>query len=802
MKLRDIKIGWRVLLADPSYSAIVIVGLAVGVAVCFLLLGFVRYSTSYDEHVPDGERVYLVKTRFNHTGALGLWKQKSSLKLKEVLDGSGLNIQSTSYVLPLTVSALADQVPQQLQLNLVHPSFEQVFGLVALKGNLKESLSRPDSLVLTVDTAQRLFGHEEALGKSVRIAGQTLTVGAIIADVPSSTTFPYTALAGTNSVAITQEARESLFDRWNRLTGVVFIRLGQGVTPDTVEKLLQDAVDRSPLKDGFAPELLSQLGSLKLMEVRVTPLQGAYLDPEVSPDMLILHGDLGALRGLSAVALLILLLATTNYVNLATVRTLQRQREIAMRKVLGARVARVVTQFFVESLLVALIATGLGLILAAFCAPVFSRLINRHLDHLFSPSSLLLALAGAMLLGLLSGLYPAWVALRVRATQALSGRGNSETKSGLWIRRVLTVAQFSIAMGLCAVSVAIAWQTSFASKLDPGFDPDPLLVVDLPAGLASPNSMAFRDALARLPSVAAVTGSWDAIGRKRGLSSQQVQRQGSAPAALEKKGVRQDFFEAHQIRPVVGRLFDRTIDADDSRSVVLNRAAASALGFPSADAAIGQFVEVKGDDKPSQIIGIAPDIRFQSLRNAQQPLVYAIVLDTKTLTVRARGDTDQVQADIEQLWKRYFPNDVFSATTSKAVFEELHGDDARMASLLAISTVITIIIAAFGIYVFAAYTIERRSKEIVLRKLYGAGPAAIARIVGKEFLAIVLVSAVLGLPVAAVMIERFLAPFLERAPMGWLPLLCALLAAAAVAMISSLRHTMRAVRLSPRQALA
>jgi putative ABC transport system permease protein len=800
MNFRDFRIGWRLLIQEPAHSLVVVLGLSVGFTVCFLLLGFVHHSFSYDATVPGVDRIYVVKTQFNYNGsaAAGVWRQNSSQMLNDVATKSGLQVESSG-AFTISQSMQVNRVVQEVKLTLVHPTYPHLFGIKALEGDLQAAITRPDALALTAEVARQLFGDIHAVGKTVEIAGKSYLVAAILNDPPSTTTFPYAALAGVNSAALVPDLRAKVYDNgWNALRGIMFLKLGAGVSPESVEQVFREAIDRSPVAMGFPPELLAQLGSKKLMEIRLSPLRNAYLDPDISvDDSPIPHGDERALLGLAAIALLILLLAAINYVNLATVRTLRRQREIAVRKVMGASLTRVIGQFFAESLLVSLLATGLGLLLALILKPVFSDLINRNLDDLFSPVSLGASLLLGILLGILTGAYPIWVAVHIRPSQALSGRGNSETLSGLWIRRILTVMQFSTAMGLCGVSLVIALQTDYATKLNPGFDPSPLLVIDLPTDLSNPANKAFYDEAARQPGVSGVAAAWDAIGRHKALVVNTYRHGGDAGVALVIKGISPDFFKTYAIDAIAGRVLNSKFDNNESSVIVINKAAVSALGFKSANEAVGQFITPTTGGDPVQIVGVVPDIRFDSLRKAPSPLMYGTDDKVRTITVRVSGDVNAVQQELETLWQKRFPNDVLHMSRANSFFAVEYGDDLRLAKILAAATLIAILIAAFGIYVLSAYSIQRRSQEIVLRKLYGANQGAIARLVGREFLILIIISACIGLPVAGIVAERYLANFVERAPIGIWPLLMAFVVAALIALLSTLRHTISAMRISP-----
>jgi len=581
----------------------------------------------------------------------------------------------------------------------------------------------------------------------------------------------------------------------------VYVKLLPGADGRLVIDAIQRGLRQSSLILRDQADQVAALKGRDLIEYRLDPLADAYLAADVK-DMMAPHGNRRSVLGLAAVALLILLLAATNYVNLATVRTLARQREIAVRKVLGASSRAVARQFLAESVLVCLIATVLGVLLAWLLLPVFADLVQRKLDDMFSPGSLAAALALGVLLGLAAGVYPTWSALRVRAGTALAGRGQGESVRGLWIRRTLTVLQFAVAMGLTGTTLAVAWQTHYATTLDPGFDPAPLLIFPASNDMSDPRTSALRDAVARLPGVGGVSVSHAPISTGNNIVT--LRRAGGTAADLNLYAVSPEFFGVYGIRPAAGRLFDPALDKITDRDrIVINASAARRLGFAGAEDAVGKMLSSSGGGgKPMQIVGVAPDIRQRSAREGQQPSVFYLRERVGLFTVRCRGDLDTVKRAIEELWPRYFPNETLGvARLPVAIADTFYGDDLRLSKLLAASSVIATAIAAFGIYVLAAYSVRRREREIVLRKLYGAGGAAISGMVAREFAALIGAGALLGLPFAWLAIQRYLGDFTERAPVGAWTLVAALLVASMVALLSTLRHALAAVRIRPALAL-
>lgn len=801
MTPRDFRIGWRLLLKEPAYSAVTILGLAVGVAACFLLLGYVRHSFSYDEQVPERERVFQLANRWNRDLLGKDWSGLSPLPPRDAALASGQPVLGTAFLDRRVDMRVGSQV-HTVHVGIVDPDFEKIFAPRVLAGDLHAALTQPAALALTRETALRLFGGTDAIGKTLQGDRDTYVVAAVLADQPGATTLPYEALGGFGSVILPADFRKETLENWGFSPGRVYLKLLPGADPEQLLEAMRRGLRASSLVRGEYADQVAELGGRDLIEYSLMPIREAYL-AEVK-DPIGQHGQRQAVLALAAVALLILLLAGANYVNLATVRTLARQREIAMRKVLGASAPAVARQFLAESLLVCLLATVLGLLLAWLLLPVFSDLVQRKLDRVFAPDAVGAALALGLLLGLAAGAWPTWSALRVRASAALAGRGAGETARGLWTRRLLTTLQFAAAMGLTATTLAVAWQARYASTLDPGFDAAPLLMFGTPGSMEEPRIRAFRDAVARLPGVAGVTVSH--VPFRDGNNVTTLRREGGSSADINLFAVSPDFFQVYGLKALAGRLYDPALDQPDSRDrVVINAAAARALGFAAPEDAVGKMlVNPVKPDKKMQVLGLAPELRHYSARSVQQPGVYLLRERVNAVTVRAHADAgvDTVRHAIEELWPRYFPNETVDVRRMpQLIVDMFYADDLRLAKLLAAASVTAIALAAFGIYVLAAYSVQRRAREIVLRKLYGAGHAAIGKLVMREFAALVAAGAVLGLPLAWLAIERWLGAFAERAPVGAWTLAAALLATGLVALAATLRHTLAAVRIRPALAL-
>jgi putative ABC transport system permease protein len=798
MHLNDLRAGWRLLAQHPAYTAVVVLGLALGLAASFLLLGYVQYSFSYDSAVPDSRNVFVFKHKLNLL-AQPQWTELMPLPAREVLEASGIPMTLSAVIQRPVLLRLQGSL-RKTELTMVDSSFPALFGLRASNGDLDAALRRPDGIALTAGMARQLFGDAHALGRAVEADGQRLHVLALLPDAPPNTTVPYTALIGTGSALWPRSAHEQAARAWTGLSGKVLVRPGPGVAPEALRKVVQDNADRV-LIAMLGPDTWKRLGTV--LEVRLSPLADAYFDTGVAAFRGGPRADRDLVLALAAVATLILLLAATNYINLATVRMLRRQREIGVRKSLGAGALRLVAQFMAESILVAMAATLAGLVLAWLLLPLFSELVERRLGDFFNVGSVLAALGLGMLVGILSGLYPACLALRVRPQHVLAGRDGSETPGAGWLRRCLSGLQFAAAMSLAALALAIAWQASYAARLLPGFDPRGLALVELPRDADIHARRAFRDAVAGLPQVTGAATSNLAVGATAIPMSAAFRSGSGTEQRINLYESSPQFFDVYRLAPQAGRLFQSGRSAQSqAQDVVINDVAALALGYASGEAALGQSLRQEGDPRELRIVGIAPRLRHQSLRMAVQPAIYMVGdSQAEVLTLSSSASLDALRSQVEPLWRRYFPTEVLDLRSAQSTLDANYVEDWRAVKLLTLSSALAASIAAFGIYVLAAYSVQRRGREIALRKLHGAGRRAIGLLVGREFVALTVAAGVVGLPLAALGIQRYLAGFIMQAPMGWWPLAGAWLLALLVALGASLRHTLAAMRIAPAAAL-
>lgn len=822
--LKTWRFAGRQLSSAPGQAALVIIGLAVGIALALLAAAFIRDALWTDLQAPERERLVTFEWRIRGPGGIHTewWDAVPAPPLQAGLRATGAPLGPMSKVLysPLTMRveggpAGAGGKPRSARIDarLVDADIEPLFGLRAVSGNLAAALASPEGLALTEAGAEKLFGTRQALGRQLSVfvpvyepsaeggTRVTLTVLALLPDPPVNGQLgAYQALAGFASPS----ARALLAQEgsWTMATGKLFARLAPGATAAAVSALAQRLQDAQPRPAGMPDDFLK--GGGKWAYLRALPLDEIGLHGAGSPQRRLQAG------GLATAAAVVLALAMINFVNLWSVRTLRRQREIGLRKSLGAGASALLAQFFSEALLVALLASALGLLLAWWATPATEALMRHRFDTaVLAPAQLLGLGLGCLLLAACSALPLALIALRVQPAESLAGRSHSEGAAGRWLRRGMTVLQFAAAALFTALALVVLWQNHHASRLERGFQVENRLTFDLPFGNRPELRLTLLQRIQAWPEVAVAVISGDVPGRNWARWHSEFQGPGGDKQTL-RTGL--DFtpglLQLYGIPILAGRLSADHVAEVAGRAVVIDRTAARRLGFASPAAAIGQTLGVNSEFDGGQPVVVGAVIEDIHLEGARDPFVPHL-LSPKTdlrggpISLLSR-DPAATRAKLATLLLEALPDDPPPVLSVREQQGRQYEDDLRIGQLVAVVSGLAVLMAAVGIYALAAYTLRLREREIVLRKLHGAGLMAVTRLLAREFALVLGLGCAIGLPLAAWAAQVYLSGFIERAPMGPLalwPLLASATALAVVTTAAVLRHLLAAFALRPLRAL-
>jgi len=812
--------AWRQLRTEPGPAALVIAGLALGLALTLLTVGFLRDTLWPDAHLPEADRLIAFewKVRQPGGGTSEWYGSVPATPLSRALRDTGAPVaeMSRGIGLPLLVGAVDAQGVQhhaRLSAMLADPDIESLFGIKPIAGDVRAALASPDGVALTEQSAHKLFGTTHVVGRPMTVTttvdGEpgrpqavtiTLTVMAVIPTPSRNSTLIYDALAGFNAPAA--KAYLHRYQMWSWGNSLLYARLQPGATAAQVGELAQRLFEKQPIPAAMPADFLK--GGGWWATLRALPVLDIGLHGAGSPDRRLRLGSL------AAAAAGVLALAVINFVNLWSVRTLRRQREIGLRKSLGASASVLGVQFFVEALAVAGLAGVLGLLLAWWATPAVSVLMQHSFDTpVLSPLMVALVALLCVAIAALSALPLTRIALRVRPAESLAGRSHSEGAASRWLRRVMTTVQFGAAALFAALALTVAWQTQHVADLQRGFEIDNRIAVDLPPETTPAQVQSLLARLQTWPEVIAAAASPDVPGRDWSKWYSSFRGPGGQSADL-RTGMEftPGWLALYGVRVLAGRLSADHRAEVAKNGAVLGRSAAAALGFASPEAAIGQTVGVIKDfrdGQPVTVVAVVDDLRLDRPRLPRSPVLLIPVVEhgTGVISVHSRNPAE-TRRKLAALVNAMLPAAEAQVLSVREHQATVMAEDTRIGTLIGVTGALALLLAAVGIYALAAYTLRRREREIVLRKLHGAGAGAVAGLLVKEFAGVLVAACVVALPVAAWVTQLYLSGFVERAPVGPASMWVLLAAVALLAVVTALavaRHLHAALQLRPLQAL-
>ncbi len=807
----------RLIARHRAYTAISIGGLALGLAGCLLMLGYVRYEASYDSWLPGHERVFQVQTTMHPPGQPLIHTQASPYPMGERLAADFPQVAAiTSVFVGKTVTERNGQ-PLFIDATVVDRDFFRVFDLPFAQGSAETALPDLNSIVLTESEAIRQFGTADALGKLFNLgAGEgrrDQKVSGVLRDLPRNTNLRLGIISRRDPNQLPAEMRG-----WGNLDQQHFVKLRDPADAAAIDAAFpkwKKRVVPSMMIDGKMATMAD------FFDFRLAPLTALHLG-SIQEGAMTPGGDRRALATFAIVALLTLGMAVINFVNLSTAHATRRAREVAIRKVLGATKRQLVTQFMVESLVFAGIAIVLALAITELALPWVAVRMGADLQMAYLGEGGMAWPAAALFVatGLLGGVYPAFYLSRFQPAAVLrAGKSSVETANSSRLRAALVVVQFAIAIGLIASTWVIYAQTRYVESVDPGYRRDGLVQIANAWRFTqgSEYEAAQREML-RVPGVTATartglglasTDKTQALMRAKGASDY---------VSMGAYGVDADFLRTMDIALVAGRrLGDRfatdnvgglAADALKKRglNVVVNRTAATRLGYRDPQAAIGKAVDISlGDLKmvPVTIVGVVEDTRFRTAREAIEPLTY-LYDPTRTSIVVVRYTNARprdVMAALNKVWRKFEPEIPFEARFADDIVREIYAAERARGALFAGFSALAVIIACLGLYSLAAFATQRRTKEIGIRKVLGAKVRDIVRLLAWQFSKPVVAANLFAWPVAWWAMRDWLNGFDARIALGPGPFAFAGLLALAIALATVAGQAIRVARLNPIHAL-
>ncbi len=745
------KIALRKIRKQKAYSFINVAGLALGLAACLLILLWVRDELSFDRFHENAGRIY----RVPQSDEIGGVAEEFALAPFPAAPAFAAEIpEIETYVRLLRGTPLAMVDGRKFDLKDVYftdPGFFDIFSHAFLAGEPETALTSPGSLVLTEETARKLFGRVEVLGRTVNFNNDyDLTVTAVIGTVPANSHFRFSGLVSVATVAGKPEIRQAL-ESWFRLNGWSYVLLKDGADLTAVEEKMAAVTYK------HAGEELSRSGSK--LGFTLQPLTAIHLRSHLIGEIGT-NGDIRQVYVFSLIAAFILVIACINFMNLSTARSAGRGREVGLRKVLGAKRGNLISQFLGESVLVSIFASAGAVLLVSLALPSFSRLTGKTIGpaSLFGGTSIL-ALAGLTLLtGILGGSYPALFMSAFRPVVVLKGnlaRGLRRSS----FRSVLVVFQFSVSIILMAGTFIVLAQTRYMKSRDLGFEKDRVLVVRMRDAATRRNAEALVGDLRSNANIGEATISGGIPGRI--TVSMVVSMEGRPEQESFSSDViwsDYDFVKAFGITIVQGRDFSRSFASDSGGVFLVNETAARRMGWGSD--AVGRKIGFDSGDL-KEIVGVMKDFHYGSLKDPIGPLLVRLGTTDELarlsyfLSLKLRGGSfPETIAAVRSRWEERSERE-FDYFFADENFDSLYQNEERTGRIVSAFAAMAIFVACLGLFGLASYAAEQRTKEIGVRKVLGASEAGLAVLLSREFLRWVLLANAIALPAAYVIVGRF-----------------------------------------------
>ena len=824
-----VTVGLRALAKSRTYAFINIFGLAIGMAACLLILLYVRYEMSYDRWIPGADRIYQVQTWFksSETG------QEAQLQMAPYASGKSLKqsfpqIEQEVYVNNNNPVFFKDGTATSTEDYLwVDSNFLEVVPLPMVRGDAS-ALAQVNSAVVTQSEARRRFGTDDVIGRTMTLitrgVSRDFRITGVLRDLPSNSHFRINSLIHLDFVAYNFDTPQAL-DCWGCQNGYVYVKLREGADVGAITAGLQ-AWEKRAIPDQDAGEARFNAGDdqdwhfVNVEDVHLGRGQAAAMAP---------GNDRTTIVTFAVVALLILGMAIVNFTNLATARASQRAREVALRKALGASRRQLIVQFLGESIIMAVTAMLIALGIVELIMPAFAAFLEADLRvSYFSANGIAVPVVVlVVIVGLLGGLYPAFFLSRFEpATILKANKSSSETPGSGMLRNTLVVGQFAVSIGLIICTAVIYGQTVYARSVDPGYNRSNILQIE---GLSRyqliDQGETIAERMKRVPGVRAVGRTNIGVATDNNSNTGLMVPGRSEPTNIGTYQVDEGFLEAMGMEMVAGRWFDSNRPMDDlslpyppdeaaeralaarGGNVVVNELAARRLGFEDVSQIVGKsfraaLVRPELGLVPVTVVGVVRDARFRSVKLPLDPIMFSNTNGGHShLVLRFDGNPADVRAGAERVWTSITNEVPFDAEYSESIIGELYEAEDARAKTFAGFALLAIVVACLGLFGLAAFTAERRTKEIGIRKVLGARSRDIVRLLAWQFAKPIIIANLIAWPIAWWVMQDWLKTFDDRIDLGATPFVVAGALALVIALGTISSHAVKVARANPIHAL-
>ncbi len=746
-----LKSALRNITKNKFYSFLNILGLAIGIAAFIFIFLYIQDEISYDKYHENSSRIYRVESNFNISGkhetfAIVPTPMGPALKLEYPEVEEMCRFMNTGN----TLFKYGDKEFYEDKFYFADSTVFQIFTHKLLMGNPNSCLVEPNSIVIDQSTAKRFFDEANPMGEILESgSGRKYKVTGVMEDMPKSSHLQYQALLSVTTLSALRGEEEFNSMEPGRFWNIgvyTYVLLNKNVT-------MQSVLEKFP---GFYEKYMKSVGDQinASFDLMATPLIDTHFSGNIGADQP--KGNMAYIYIFAAIALFILIIASINYMNMATARSAKRAREVGIRKVAGAYRKQLIGQFLSESLLLAIIGLIIALILVYTLLPDFNTFSGKQisLNLLTQPGLFLIILSVTVIIGLASGSYPAFFLSSFKPVSVIKGSSTGKGKSGGTLRRVLVVIQFAIAIAMIIGTVVVSGQLRFLRDKDLGFIKDNIVILQLQDSAFRSKVEPFKEELLNNANILAVTNSTGVPGDNQWIQVVKVEKDTAmVDDSMILALVDHDFVDTYGMELIEGRGFDKEMSTDAEEAVIVNETTVKQYGWQ--DNPIGKKIhwgfELDGSGgRILKVIGVVKDFHFNSLHNKVVPfMMFLSEFDKGYLSLRINpenfGETRQF---IEDKWNAFGASRPFDYNMLTETWDEMYQSEAKIGAIFTIATLLTIFIALLGLLGLSSFVAEQKTKEIGIRKVMGARLHNILGLLYKEFVLLIIIAFVIAIPIA------------------------------------------------------
>ena len=788
-----LKIALRNFRRHKGYSFINIAGFAIGMAVCLLILIYVRQELSYDKYHKDVGRIYRI-TQDIRTQTSNRHFAPVSPMVAPTLKAEFPQVENAARALPTSprLVTLEEKIFYERLFMYADQELFDVLTIPLIWGDPKEALTRPQTLVISERIALKYFGQDNPVGNTLEINQQEFEITGVAVDHPENTHLKYDLIA----------SMETLFD-WSEMTNWYSTMFFTYLKVKPSVKMNEFSQQVVHLADNYVADRLTPRGIS--YNYFLQSLSAIHLHSPVRYDVEP-TGNAAYVYIFSFVGFFILLIACLNFMNLSTAQSAKRAKEVGLRKVVGAQKSQLINQFLGESLMVSLLSLGLAMLMAKLAIPVVARMtgITMNFSLLLTPMVLAALIGGSIFVGLVAGTYPAFVLSSFKPVATLKGILRRESR-GFALRTVLVVFQFVISIILIFGTLVMSNQFNFMKNQHLGFNKEQKLILPLRGGISiTENYEGVKEQFTKHVAITGATASSSIPGSS--LSSFSIRIVGEDDERSQDMyhlHFDQDFIPEYEIPMVAGRSFQKETSTDIRGAFLINEAALTAFGWSSPEDALGKRLQTGFGGRINPIIGVTKNFHYRGLQSEVEPLIMEFQPDIfRYITISIEtSNLKESMAFIESQWKTLFAGKPFESLFLDAHFDRQYRSEEQVGRIFGIFTVLGLFIACLGLLGLASFTAQSRTKEIGIRKVLGASIPGIVFMLSKQFTKWVLLANVIAWPVAYYIMSKWLKNFAYRADINILIFVLSGFLVLAIALLTVSFQSIRAATTNPADSL-